>query len=99
MDKIKLLLLLGWEDYSYNSFGRREFSLDDYWLFEHQGKIGIIDDESFVYCDLTEEEIRKYTELIKDVIEIDDNEESYTLYDYRLAKEKLDNYYKVLINK
>lgn len=100
MDKIKLLLLLGWKDYGYNSFSRREFSLGDYCLFEYQGKIGIVtEDYDFIYCDLTEEEIRKYTELINNVIEIDNNEESCTLYDYRLAKEKLDNYYKVLIEK
>lgn len=97
--KILRLLSLGWEDEAYNGFGRRIFRLGDYYLFEHQGEIGILTDEDeYEYCRLTEDEIEKYTRMVRKIIEIDNHDDCYTLYDYRLAKEELKNYTETLID-
>lgn len=100
VSKTVLLKSLGWEDKGFNGFGRWEFRMGDYWLFEHQGEIGIITEgDAFKYCNLSEEEIKEYTRLVKRVIEIDNDEENYTLYEYRLAKEELKNYTEKLIER
>ena len=98
--KILRLLSLGWEDEGYNGFGRRIFRMGDYYLFEHQGEIGILTDENkYEYCSMSGDEIEKYTKMVRKITEIDNHDDCYTLYDYRLAKEKLNNYHEVLIEK
>ena len=96
--KILLLLSLGWEDEGYNGFGRRIFKLGDYYLFEHQGEIGILTDkDKYEYCKMSEDEIDSYTKKIRGIMEIDNHDDCYTLYDYRLAKEELKHYAENLI--
>ena len=98
--KILRLLSLGWEDEEYNGFGRRIFRMGDYYLFEHQGEIGILTDENkYEYCGMSGDEIEKYTGMVRKIIEIDNHDDCYTLYDYRLAMEELKNYTEKLIER
>lgn len=98
--KILCLLSLAWEDAGYNGLGRRMFRMGGYYLFEHQGEIGILTNENkYEYCHMTGDEIEKYTRMVRKIIEIDNHDDCYTLYDYRLAKEELKNYTERLIER
>ena len=75
-ESLALLEELGWKEEGYwNS--RLQFSLtvegkeSRYWLFEHFG-VGIITPrDEYVYCEMTEAEIREFTEILTERLTIE----------------------------
>ena len=85
---------LGWKfDYLWNN--RMMFSYKDsnYSIFEHNGDWGIMDPYAksfeFIYCDMTSEHIKNFTELIKSLEQILDNPTATALYDFIEASAKM----------
>lgn len=89
---------LGW---SYDSIwnNRSIYKLNkesEYFIFEHNGEWGIIDpfnkELSFIYCDLSENEIEQYTELIKMLNNIYENPKNHSFYDFCITMENIKNF-------
>lgn len=78
---------LGWEKDDYWN-NRLIYSIGESCIFEHRGDVGIIVTTTgqFVYANLTEEELVKYTEIIKTVEDIKSHPDKYTY------KEALDSF-------
>ena len=94
-EKIKKL---GW---IYNSLwnNRNLYTLSkesEYIIFEHNGEWGITDpfnkELSLIYCDLSENEIEQYTELIKMLNNIYKNPKNHSFYDFRITIENIKNF-------
>lgn len=95
---------LGWKfDGFWNNRAIFTLSEDsDFSIFEHYGW-GIINpftkEFELIYCNLADNEIEEYTELIKSYKNIMNNPKENTLYDYLLFKEKIDDFIKVMKNR
>ena len=68
---------LGWKADEYWN-NRLIYSLGNSCIFEHNGSIGILTSEAFKYVDLTEEELQKYTEIVKNVEEVKAHPDKHT---------------------
>lgn len=84
MSKVELIKKLGWVEYSlFNNRTLYEYGKDsvcNYCLFEHRGDIGIVDGEEFKYFNLNESEIQRFTDAIKEMVDMLNNPKNYTLY-------------------
>ena len=73
---------LGWVDDGYWN-NRDIFSIGDYSIFEHNGDYGIWLDtnDSFelVYCNMTDDEIKDYTNMVKTLKNITEAPDDYTV--------------------
>ena len=69
---------LGWKaDFPWNDKTMFSYKDTNYSIFEHNGDWGIMDPYAksfeFIYCDMTSEHIKNFTELIKSLEQILDN--------------------------
>lgn len=86
---------LGWTaDFLWDDKMRFSYKDSNYSIFEYNGDWGIMDPyaKSFelIYCDMTSEHIKKFTELIKSLEQILDNPLTTTgLYDFIEASAKM----------
>lgn len=97
---IEELKKLGWE-YS-DTWCNRDF----YYIgnskcpiFEHNGEFGLEDiteeeEVDLLYCDLTDDEIREFTNLIKIALNIEANPKNFTLADYKTSQKNIINFIK-----
>lgn len=97
---IEELKKLGWE-YS-DTWCNRDF----YYIgnskcpiFEHNGEFGLEDiteeeEVDLLYCDLTDDEIREFTNLIKTALNIEANPKNFTLADYKTSQKNIINFIK-----
>lgn len=97
---IEELKKLGWE-YS-DTWCNRDF----YYIgnskcpiFEHNGEFGLEDiteeeEVDLLYCDLTDDEIREFTNLIKIALNIEANLKNFTLADYKTSQKNIINFIK-----
>ena len=80
---IEKLKKLGWkrEDTANN---RDFYFIGDskYSIFEHNGEFGLVDGIDLLYCNLSNEEIVKFTNLVKTSINIESHPKDFSLYDY-----------------
>ena len=95
----KRLEELGWKyDSMWNN--RMFYSLSEeskYAIFEHDG-FGILHpyNKNFelIYCDLTDDEIVKYTEMVKTIENIVNHPKNNSLYDYCVAEKAIVDFVK-----
>lgn len=97
---IEELKKLGWE-YS-DTWCNRDF----YYIgnskcpiFEHNGEFGLEDiteeeEVDLLYYDLTDDEIREFTNLIKIALNIEANPKNFTLADYKTSQKNIINFIK-----
>lgn len=97
---IEELKKLGWE-YS-DTWCNRDF----YYIgnskcpiFEYNGEFGLEDiteeeEVDLLYCDLTDDEIREFTNLIKIALNIEANPKNFTLADYKTSQKNIINFIK-----
>ena len=85
---IEELKKLGWK--LGDSWNNRDFYYignSKYSIFEHNGEFGLEDiiaggGFNFIYCDLTDDEIKEFTNLVKTSLNIESNPKDFTLHDY-----------------
>lgn len=84
MSKIDYIEKLGWvyQDHFNNRviYELGKDSVCTYFLFEHCGDIGILHDGVFNYWDLNEQNISRFTDVLKERINMMHNPKDYTLY-------------------
>ena len=51
-----------------------------YYLFEHNGKIGIYHDQEYIYCNLNENEISRLSDILLERYKMFMNPKDYSLY-------------------
>ena len=96
---IDKLTELGWkQDGDWNNRIFFALSKDSkYSIFEHDG-FGLLHpyNKNFelIYCDLTDEEIEKYTEMVKTIENIVNNPKDNSLYDYCVAEKNIVDFVK-----
>ena len=96
---IEKLTELGWkQDGTWNNRVFFALSKDSkYSIFEHDG-IGLLHpyNKNFelIYCDLTDEEIVKYTEMVKTIENIVNHPKDNSLYDYCVAEKAIVDFVK-----
>ena len=95
---IEELKKLGWE-YS-DTWCNRDFYYignSKCSIFEHNGRFGlenVFEEDSkdylnLLYCNLTDDEIREFTDLVKTALKIESNPKDFTLYDYLTSQKNL----------
>ena len=97
---IEELKKLGWE-YSDTWCNRDFYNIGDSEcsIFEHNGEFGLEDiteeeEVDLLYCDLSDDEIREFTNLIKTALNIEANPKDFTLHDYMTSQKNLINFIK-----
>ena len=95
---IEKLKELGWKyDSMWNN--RMFYSLSEeskYAIFEHNGDWGLLDpfkkNFTLIYCNLTDNEIITFTELVKEIENIIYNPKDHTLYEYMVTGHKMSDF-------
>lgn len=85
------LTQLGWK-FVTNWNNRNIYKLGNQRVFEHNGRIGIVQGYDLIYCDLTDEDLEEFTDLAKKEVEIKQNPDKYTVQEYFSINKQIKNF-------
>lgn len=83
---------LGWT-FDYTFLGRFIYKIGKRYIFDHLGNIGLMINDRFIYCNLSIEDLKKLTNLVKKEKNIIDHDDKYTLRQYNKIKNLIDEFY------
>lgn len=91
MDKIKLMKKLGWK--KTDTWNNRDiYSLWKFKMLEHFDNVGIVIGDRYIYCNMNEDEIQKYTNIAKATRDMFNSPKEHTLYEYLTIEKELEEF-------